>query len=235
MRAGILQPGYLPWLGFFEQLDQTDCFVLLDDVQYDKNGWRNRNRIKTAQGPLWLTIPVHVPSGTLIKDVRIDNQTKWQRAHLESIVQNYSRTQYFSEFREIFSEVYSKRWEFLADLDEHLIRQLSSILGLKQKRIIRSSELLEGKGHVLDRTDRLLEICSRLGAQEFYEGASGKQYLDVDTFERKGVRVRFQDYRHPSYPQLYGDFIPYLSVVDLIFNQGAKSLEVIRKGVGEAL
>ncbi len=235
MRVGILQPGYLPWLGFFEQVARCDVFVLYDDVRYDKDGWRNRNRIKTANGAQWLTVPVVVrfDQQPLISEVRIDNKTNWRKKHLASIRQNYSKAPFFKDYIGVFEEAYSTDWEYLADLDMHFILKLCGCMGLGGKKILRSSTLgIEG-----GKIDRLVAICRRLGSDSFYEGAAGKNYIEESAFEAGGIRVEYQDYKHPVYNQLYGDFIPYLSAIDLLFNHGVESLSILtnEKSVKEAI
>lgn len=225
MRIGILQPGYLPWLGFFEQIYRSDVFVIYDDVQYDKHGWRNRNRIKTSNGIQWLTVPVIVSNENtpLIKDVRIDNKKNWRRKHLLSIKQNYSAAQFFKEYMPLFEEAYAKEWEYLVDIDIYFILKICEILGMADKKIVRSSDL----NIVGGRIERLINICKLFNADTFYEGASGRNYINEADFAVYGIKVEFQDYRHPVYKQLYGEFVPYLSIVDLIFNHGNKSLSVL--------
>lgn len=225
MVIGILQPGYLPWLGFFEQVYQSDVFVLYDDVQYDKNGWRNRNRIKTANGIQWLTVPVHVDFSerSLVCTVTIDNRTPWRKKHSSSIRINYGKAPFFGHYWPLFEEAYDRQWEMLADLDIYFIEKLLSCLGLSGRQIVRSSTLgIEG-----DRHNRLLNICRHFDAKVFYEGASGRNYLDEQRFLSEGIALRYQEYQHPVYRQLYGEFIPYLSIVDLLFNHGDESLAIL--------
>lgn len=225
MRIGILQPGYLPWLGFFEQIYRSDIFVIYDDVQYDKHGWRNRNRIKTAKGIQWLTIPVCIKFNEhpLITDVRIDNKVDWRKKHLLSLKTNYSKSPFFLKYIHIFEDAYSKAWEYLIDIDMHFISELSRCLGLNDKKIIRSS-MLNVTG---DKITRLIKICKTLGADVFYEGAAGKNYIDESLFVREGIAVEYQDYRHPVYRQLYGAFMSHLSVVDLLFNHGDEAFSIL--------
>ena len=222
---GILQPGYLPWLGFFEQLHASDIFVIYDDVQYDKHGWRNRNLIKTSQGPQWLTVPVlaNFSRRPLILQVKVNNRENWRKKHLSSIRQNYAKAPFFNRYIDFFTEVYQRDWEYLIDLDLHLISILAAFLGIDPGKIIRSSTLeLTG-----DRITRLISICQKLGAATFYEGASGRNYIDEAAFRQQGIEVTYQDYQHPSYRQLYGDFTPNLSIIDLLFNCGDESLAIL--------
>lgn len=225
MVIGILQPGYLPWLGFFEQMYRSEVFVIYDDVQYDKEGWRNRNRIKTAKGIQWLTVPVIIKfeEHPLIYEVKINNTVNWTRKHFSSIKQNYSKAPFFNKYIPMFEEAYSKGWEYLIDIDMYFILKLGECLGIRDKKIVRSSTLnIEG-----DRIGRLVKICKLFNADIFYEGASGKNYIDEASFMDQGVSVAYQDYKHPTYNQLYVNFIPYLSVIDLLFNHGDESLSVL--------
>lgn len=225
MVIGILQPGYLPWLGFFEQMYKSDVFVIYDDVQYDKEGWRNRNRIKTASGIQWLTVPVIVrlDRQPLVHEVTIDNKQHWRKKHLSSIKQNYSKSPYFDKYIDIFEDAFSRDWDYIVDIDMHFILKLADCLGMGSKKIIRSSTLnIAG-----DRIERLVNICKMFKADTFYEGSSGKNYIDESIFTKYGIKVEFQDYKHPAYNQLYKDFVPYLSVIDLLFNHGNDSLSII--------
>lgn len=220
----ILQPGYLPWLGFFDQMRRSDVFVYYDDVQYDKHGWRNRNRIKTASGPQWLTVPVlHSGRGLpSIADVEIDTRTPWVRKHLASIRQAYAAAPFLSRYMPELEELLGRRWERLVDLDLALVDLISRWLGL-ERQVARSSEL----GIAGERSERLLRICQHFGAKSYLSGDSAKDYLDVGLFERNGIQVAWQRFLHPTYPQLHGEFVPYLSAIDLILNCGDRSLAVL--------
>lgn len=227
MRVVVLQPSYLPWLGYFDQINRADVFVFYDDVQYDKNGWRNRNRIKTPQGWQWITVPVITRNrfGAPISDVEIDNKTLWAAKHLKTLVQNYSKSPYFKEYIRLFKAIYSREWSRIAGLDIALIKSISEVLGINTKFATSSELNLEG-----DRLERLLKICTKFGADRYLTGESAKDYMDEGVFSSHGVEVEYQNYRHPVYPQLYGEFISHLSVVDLLFNCGPESLSVIAGG-----
>ncbi|MBI4690948.1 MAG: WbqC family protein [Nitrospirae bacterium] len=234
MRIAILQPGYLPWLGFFEQMYRSDVFVIYDDVQYDKEGWRNRNRIKTADGVQWLTVPVYVKfeESPLITEIKIDNKANWRKKHFFSIRQNYSKAPFYKKYINIFEDAYSREWEYLVDIDMHFILKLAGCLGMGDKKIVRSSALnVTG-----DRIERLIKMCKFFKADTFYEGSAGRNYMDVAYFAENGIRIEFQDYKHPVYEQLHGDFVPYLSVIDLLLNNGEESLSILineRQGQGK--
>jgi hypothetical protein len=228
----VLQPGYLPWLGFFDLLDRADVFVIYDDVDFDKNGWRNRNRIKTGQGVSWLSVPVLTSgrSGQLVNETAIDKNQFWQRKHIRSIREAYAKAPYFHDYVEPLSELLSRPWERLVDLDMALIALMASWLGLGDKPMPLSS----GLGIPRGRNERLLAMCERFDADTYLSGNLAKTYLDVEAFRQQGVRVEWQDYVHPVYDQLHGRFEPHLSALDLIFNAGPDSLDVIRRGRPQA-
>ena len=233
MRVVVLQPGYLPWLGFFDQMARCDTFVVYDDVGFDKNGWRNRNRVKTRDGVRWLTVPVLLAEHSAqprIRDVRIDPRAPWARKHLATIEQSYRQAPFFEPLFGSLQTVLSQPYEYLVDLDLALIDALARRLGLKT-RLVRSSELgVEG-----ERVERLVRICRRLGADRYLSGNAAQCYLDEERFREAGISVAWQNYRHPEYPQLHGGFEPHLSVIDLMFNCGADSLRILRMPDATAL
>jgi hypothetical protein len=214
----ILQPGYLPWLGFFDQLHRADVFVYYDDVQYDKHGWRNRNRIKTQNGPQWLTVPVrHGDDGfPCIVDVEIDARTPWARKHVASIRQAYARAPFLNHYMPALEELLERKWDRLVDLDLACAALMARWLGL-DTRVERSSALGIGGA----RTDRLVNICRRFDASRYLSGDSAQSYLDVAAFEAHGITVEWQHYAHPTYAQLHGPFVPYMSALDLVLNCGS--------------
>jgi hypothetical protein len=222
--AVILQPSYLPWLGCFAQLHRCDVFVAYDDVQYDKHSWRNRNRIKTAQGVQWLTVPVrtHRCGQPNIREVQIDNATDWRKKHLASLSQSYARAPHFADYIGLFARLCERPWTYLLDLNLAFLTALADALGLKRE-IRLASEL----GVTGERVQRLIEICKCVGATHFYEGAAGRDYIDDERFRAAGLTIEYQDYRHPVYPQLHGAFEPHLSVADLLLNCGPRSLEIL--------
>jgi hypothetical protein len=220
----VLQPSYLPWLGYFAQMHRSDVFVVYDDVQYDKHSWRNRNRIKTAGGAQWLTVPVltrgkDLPSN---REVEIDNRQAWRRKHLLSLEQSYARAPFFGEYLGTFQDLLGREWRRLLDLNLACLNALAGLLRLRSPVRLASELGVPGRS-----TERLVGICRALGADRLFEGAAGRDYLDEAAFARAGIALEYQDYRHPVYPQLHGDFVPFLSVVDLLFNCGPRSLEVL--------
>ncbi len=215
MKVAIHQPQYLPWCGYFNKIINCDVFVFLDDVQYKKNEWQNRNRIKNKNGTIWLTVPVHYRFGQKINEVYIDNKILWRKDHLKSIEYNYKKAKYFDDFFPVIENLLKKEYDLLVDVNIESIKIILSYLGI-EKKIIKSSELkVEG-----EKTNRLINICKKLSADVYISGVGAKEYLVVEEFEKNGIKLIFQNYTTPNYPQLYGDFIPNLSIIDMIFNIG---------------
>lgn len=231
MRIGVLQPGYLPWLGFFEQMYKVDAFVLYDDVQYTKDDWRNRNRVKGPNGVIWLTVPV-LTAGRfheLICQTTIANQHQWAKKHWKTLESCYSRASYFTLYSDELRAFYEREWTRLLDLDYELIGWICDKLALNRKILLASELSLKST----DRNLRLVEICEKLGADSLYEGKAGESYFDLALFGRHGIQVELQDYQHPYYHQLWmkHGFIPHLSVIDLLFNHGPESLDILANKV----
>ena len=224
MRVVVLQPGYLPWLGFFDQLDRSDVFVLYDDVQFDKHGWRNRNRIKTREGPMWLTVPVRTKGLGRPRngEIEIDPTQHWAGKHLQAIRTWYGKAPHFKEVFPAIEEVLSQPWTRLLDLDRAAMEAVAKLLGLKRRVVLASSLGIDG-----GQTDRLVAICRHLGADRYLTGDAAKSYLEEGKFTGAGIAVEWHGYRHPRYRQLQGEFVPYLSIVDLLMNHGRESLEVL--------
>jgi hypothetical protein len=230
MRIAITQPTYLPWLGYFDLVDQVDKFVLLDTVQFEKQSWQQRNRIKTPTGLLWLTVPV-VFRGRLsqrIVDVEIRDVEFW-RDHLRAVELNYRRAPFFDAYYPALSGLLPSASSGLrlAELTIGLFRWLAEALGIMTP-VVRSSELtVNGK-----RTHLLAEICSLSGATTYVSPLGSADYLlsDLPILTDRGVNVVFQHYEHPKYRQLFPPFLSQASVLDLLFNEGENALAIIRSG-----
>lgn len=223
------QPQFLPWLGFFDKLDRADVFVLLDNVQYKKNEWQNRNRIKGSRGPQWLTVPVSFRHGERIREVAVSLREDWPRRHLATLRACYGRSDHFERFYRWCEKLIAEpRWERLSELNVALLDAVRHELGISTTVLLAS----EIGPETSDRDGRLIALCRDLGADTYLAGAGGRAYMNVERFAEDGIRVEFQDYRHPVYPQLFGEFQPALSVLDLLFNCGPGSLTVIRNGSG---
>lgn len=227
MIAVILQPSYIPWRGYFDQIRRADTFIFYDDVQYDKHGWRNRNQIKTASGKKWLTIPVHsagVTAGIPIKDVQIDWSKPWPETHLKSLTAAYSRAPYFREYLPLLEGFYGRRDKSIADLTIAITLQLAHELGIGKTRFLRSSELSGIQGQ---KTERLIQILARVGATQYVSGPSARDYIEEDAFREAGISLEYMTYEYPEYPQLYPPYDPFVSILDLLFMTGDKAMDLI--------
>jgi hypothetical protein len=221
--VAIHQPQYLPWLGYFDKIRQADIFCYLDSVQYKKNDWQNRNRIKTSQGWQWLTVPVHFQFPEKISEVKINTTVNWRKKHLQALVTNYRRAPYFEKYIEVFGQVYSEDWVSVSELNIRFIERLVDALGMSQKPAVKSSQLALRE----DPTDRLIDVCRELEADTYLAGQDGTKYMDLERFKENGIGVIIQDFKHPEYPQMFDGFQSHMSVVDLLFNCGPASLDKI--------
>jgi len=227
VRVGIHQPMYLPWCGLFDRIARSDLFILLDNVQYSKNYFINRNKIRTPQGWTWLTVPVisHGKSDQLIRDVETDGKIPWEHQHWKSISVSYAKAPYFKEYAGFFDEMYSTRWVYLNDVIQKTLTYLLQSLDIPT-RIILASELdVTGK-----KNEYILNLCQHVGADEYLSGPDGRNYLNLPQWKDADIEVIFHDYRHPDYPQLFGSFEPNMSVIDLLFNCGNSSREILMTG-----
>jgi hypothetical protein len=229
MIYSVHQPQYLPWLGFFDKLLKSDCFIFLDDVQYKHREFQNRNKIRTKDGWIWLTVPVLDKRGTKIKDLLIDNSKDWASSHLKSLKSWYARAPYFDKHIGFFEKLYSGEWRQLVDLNVAVIEYVVEVLGIKKKITFESALGAGG-----EKTQRIVNIGKKIGADVYLSGAGGRDYLEDALFGEAGVELTYQDYAHPVYRQQFmkgnADFIPYMSVVDLMFNEGDGSRNVIEGG-----
>jgi len=224
-RVAISQSNYIPWKGYFDMIASVDQFVILDCVQFTRSDWRNRNKIKTPQGLLWLTVPVQSSGrfGQAIKDTKII-ASSWAEQHWNSMLMNYRRAPFFCELAEVMAPIYKKNHIYLSELNRELMDAILAYLEIKT--IIRDSSEFELPG---DRNDRLVEICKSLGASEYISGPAAKVYLDENKFEQSGISVRYMDYSgYSPYSQLWGDFFHEVSVVDLLFNHGKRSSQYMK-------
>lgn len=231
MKGAILQPTYLPWMGYFEFINSSDIFVVFDHVQFEKQSWQQRNRIKTSHGVVWLTMPVtKAPYTTRICDMKIANDQKSPlKKHWRIITEAYKKAPYFEKYSPLFDKIYSEKYVLLRDLNVKIIKLMCDILGIK-KEFIFSSELNLNDEN-MGKTEKIVNLCKKMGITDFYEAGGGKGLFDESLLRKEGISISFQDFKHPEYPQLWGEFVPYLSAIDLIFNQGDKSLSIIKSGI----
>ena len=221
--AAILQSNYIPWKGYFDLIRAVDVFVFLDDVQYTKNDWRNRNQIKTSHGLVWLTIPVGGDLNRRICDVEVADQ-RWRRKHRTSIEHAYGKTPYFSEYGSLLDELYGGEVTNLSDYNQATIARLCEVLGI-ETQLLDSRDLPQPEG----RTERLIGMLQAVGADAYLSGPAARGYIDIALFDAAGISCRFVDYGgYPEYPQLHGDFVHGVSVLDLIYNTGPDAVSYLQ-------
>lgn len=225
-KVAILQSNYIPWKGYFDLINMVDEFILYDDMQFTKRDWRNRNQIKTSTGTIWLTIPVEVKGRffQIIKETKISDRN-WGKKHWKKIQQSYSKATFFRDYKDLFSELYNKiDLLYLSEINEKFILTINDLLGIKTK-ITQSGnyELTEGK------TERLVSVCTQAGADEYVSGPAAKDYIDANQFESANIKLTWMNYDcYKEYSQLYPPFNHYVSILDLIFNEGKNSINFMK-------
>ena len=218
----IHQPNYMPWAGFFHKWLMADAFVILDTVQYHKNEWQNRNQIKTTQGAQWITVPVTYRFPQLIHEVGIA-PNNWAKKQIASIEQAYAKAPYFEQVWQPIKTILQARHQNLSTLNTALIQALGKQLGCSAPLYIASDLPIANS----DPTGRLIDICTHLKGTAYLSGAEGRSYLQKEAFEAAHLNLYFQNVLPPTYPQLHGEFIPYLSVLDVLFNMGDDATTVV--------
>jgi hypothetical protein len=224
MLVAIHQPEHLPWLGFFEKMLRADLFVLLDDVQFAKGDFQNRNRVKGAGGAQWLTVPVIHKFPQRIDEVLIAGND-WQAKHWKTLRSCYARAAHFETFAPLFDDFYRRPWAKLSDLNVAAIELVARALGVERKWVLASELKVGGQ-----KSELVLNICKAVGARAYYSGRAGSTYLDGEAFRRAGIEIVVQNFDHPVYEQLFmkeSGFVPNLSALDLLFNCGAQGLRLI--------
>jgi hypothetical protein len=233
-RVAIVQSCYIPWKGYFDLINRVDEFILLDDVQYTRADWRNRNRIKTPQGTAWLTIPVNVKGRyhQRIRDVQVSDR-KWPERHWKTICANYAKSPYFEAMRSVWHDLYAgcREETHLSSINVRFLRAITEMLGI-ETRISWSTDY----GSVEGKTERLVHLCTRAGASEYLSGPRARAYLEESLFEEKGIRVRWMDYGgYPEYGQRFcPPFIHEVSILDLILNEGREGAKACMLTFGSA-
>ncbi|WP_256527525.1 WbqC family protein [Natrinema marinum] len=234
---------YLPWLGYFGMIDQADVFVFYDDVQFSRDSWQQRNRIKVpeASGQTeWLKVPVIEDFGQDIRSVRIDQARDWQQEHLSTIKSAYgpksvpygsASAPYFDDYIHLLNDIYNEDWKSLRDLNIHLIKKLYEELSIDDVEFCLSSDFdIDSSG-----TDKLIKTLQHINADEYISGPGAKDYLNVNQFVENGISLYWHEFDHPRYNQLYGDFVSHLSIIDALFNVGDELTSLIRTGEENAL
>ena len=220
------QPVYLPWLGLFHKIALADIFCVFDIVQYQRKDFNNRNKIKTASGPIWLSVPVKSSGrlNSLISDIEIINDG-WHIKHLKSIELNYKKTPYFDRYYQDLQKILSAQYQYLVDLNFDILVYVLNVLGIEVKIVKASDYSFEGL-----KSDLVLDMCVKLDAEIYIFGEQGKNYADIDSFSNRDISLYFQSYNHPVYKQANRDFLPYMSIFDLLFNEGDRSLDILLSG-----
>jgi hypothetical protein len=227
MIVSINQPAYLPWLGYFHRIAVSDAHIVLDHVQFEKNSFTNRNKVRTHEGWCWLTVPVKTASkfGDLpINEIEIANEKAWAAKHWQTLRLNYSKAPFFSQHVAFFEGIYARPWEKLADLTREITAYLLDAFGIRTKLYVSSGMNVSGK-----KDELVLNLCRELGATEYLSGPLGRNYLRENLFHEHKIAVRYDDYHHPRYAQVYPGFEPNMAALDLLFNAGPASLEIILK------
>ncbi len=220
---GIHQPEYLPWLGFCKKMSQCDIFVFFDDVQFEKKEFQNRNKIRTYNGMTTLTVPVIAKQQSKINQVKIDNTKNWANKHVKSILSNYSKSQYFKNYKEEIEKIYNNKFNSLLELNLKLIELFKTHLDIKTKTFLSSELNVDGKG-----SEKILNICRKLNGDTYISGAIwASKNLDISKFQKNGIEVILQNFVHPTYKQCYEQFIPNMSTIDLLFNEGENSINIL--------
>ena len=224
------QPNFLPYLGFFDKMKKCDLFILVDHVQYEKKGWQNRNRVRVKHGSAgwtWLTVPVYTSGhfNQRIIDVKINNTINWGEKHWKTISYSYNKAEYFSDYADYFEAIFTERsWKKLVNLNIELIDFLKKKFEIKTP-VVRSSDYhFEGK-----KTDLLIEMTKSLGCDVYLSGPStgAKEYVQEEKFQQHGLEHMFQEFTHPIYKQVYKPFVYNMSSIDLLFNHGPESKDIL--------
>lgn len=226
----IMQPSFLPWLGYFHLIDMVDEFVFLDNVQFDKRSWQQRNQIKTSSGAQWLTVPVETKgrADQKIIDVRIAYNGDKSPLHkiVQTIEQNYASAKYYSSHGVKILEILEREHKLLHQLNISLIKKICDILGIPIKFKYASELKSTGSKERL-----LINICKEISADKYISPIGSKAYLDkTELFKNEGIILEYMTYEHPIYYQKYGKFLPYMSIIDLICNEGHNSMNIVNNG-----
>ena len=221
MKCAILQPSYLPWRGVFHEMKKVDLFIFYDDVQYDRDGWRARNKIKSPAGSKWLTIPVnrkgHIAEKKLVNEIPISWVSDWRLSHFESIKQSYSKAPFYKKYLPMVEEIYAEKSDLLVDFTTASTERIAREMGLST-RFMRSSSLATTG----TKTERLIEILTKVGAKHYVSGPAAKAYMDENLFAEAGITFEYMHFSYPEYPQLYPPFDPHVTILDFLFMTGGE-------------
>lgn len=212
--AAIHQPNYLPWVGYFHKIHRSDVFVFLDDVEFTSGSWINRNRVKTPDGWMWLTVPVRDTGGP-IHETQTVTQEDWPTEHRKTISHNYGSADYYDTFGPFVTTTYDREWPYLYDLNRHILEGLCDRVRIEYEFVESSTFDVEAQA-----SRRLAKLCQSVGADTYLCGLGSDGYLEECPFEEEGIAVVYQDFEHPRYEQRFGEFVPNLSFLDMVMNVG---------------
>src|SRR5690349_2801766 len=231
MIVSINQPAYLPWLGYFHRIAVSDLHIVLDHVQFEKNSFTNRNKIRTADGWCWLTVPVSTSGrfGAAINSLEIAAGRAWAGKHWASIQMNYAKAPFFSEHAGFFEGLFHREWRMLNPLLRELTAYLLDAFGIRTPLLFSSEMNVLGT-----KSELVLNLCRAVGATRYLSGPLGRNYLDEDSFAAAGIEVEYHAYKHSQYPQVYSGFEPFMAAIDLLFNWGPRSLDILKHEQGNA-
>jgi hypothetical protein len=224
-----MQPAYLPWLGYFHRVAISDLHIVLDHVEIDRNSktkFANRNKVRTNEGWCWLTVPLLTGGRSnrlQINQLEIDDASRWRKKHWSTMQLNYSRSSHFEEHESFFKETFERPWRMLSDLQTTITKYLLETLAISTPVMFSSQMGVESRKDQL-----ILDLCRHVNASQYISGPFGREYLSEERFVEAGIQLRFHEYRHPVYQQAYPGFEPFMSVIDLLFNCGAESSEILR-------
>lgn len=225
MIISINQPAYLPWLGYFERIAVSDLHIVLDHVQFEKNSFTNRNKVRTKEDATWLTVPLATKGkfGDLpIHRLEFVPNDPWQKKHWATLRMNYARAPFFKDYAPAYEQLYAQTWPGFGAMARAFLAQHLRDLGITTPLLYSSELTIAGT-----KSDLVLNLCRDAKATTYLSGALGRNYLDEGSFTQAGIAVRYQDYSHPTYAQTWPNFVPYLCVLDLLFNHGPASREIL--------
>lgn len=243
MKAVVLQPMYLPWMGYFGMIHQADTFVFYDDVQFSRDSWQQRNRVKIPESSgrtKWLKVPIIKDFGQDIKSVQIDNENDWRQNHWSILEEAYgpepipygkTEAEHFKDYKHILKDIYDQEWKYIYELNIQIIRKITNVLDISKPSFYLSSNL-DANG---DGTNKLINVLQSVDADEYISGPGAKDYLKVSLFDNNDIKLYWHKFNHPKYKQLYGEFKSDLSIIDALFNTGDKTASLIREGESDAL
>lgn len=223
MKAGIIQSNYIPWRGYFDLIDDVDLFIFYDDVVYTPKNWRNRNRIKTVHGTMWLTVPVRHRSTTLIQEAEIDYDSRWVDKHIRSVTLAYQKAPYFRSYAAEFFDLLALRHPVISALNIAVCRWVMDKLDIRTRTCMSTEFGIGGSKY-----DRPVAILQHVGATAYLSGPTARAYTDMSLYEAAGISVEYKSYEYAEYPQLHGPFEPQLTILDVLFNCGDASRSYLK-------